>query len=88
MYDDITAADLVIETGEVIYGKGRWKRPLADRLSVPPRTVARWLDGTIKLDFQHGIIADLREIIAEENNAARDRIAELRCLISKFKEGL
>lgn len=76
----IAAADLLIESGEVIYGKGRWKRPLADRLGVPARTLSRWLDGTLPLDFKHGVIADLREIIAEEDDAARDRITSLRVL--------
>jgi hypothetical protein len=86
MSDNITAADLLIETGEVIYGQGRWKRPLADRLGVPSRTLARWLDGTLKLDFQHGVIADLREIIAEEDDASRDHIAALRCLDQQIQK--
>lgn len=80
MSHNITAIDLLIETGEEIYGKGRWKRPLADRLGVPSRTLARWLDGTLGFDFRHGVIADLREVIAEEDDTARDRIAALRCL--------
>ncbi|TAV14738.1 hypothetical protein [Rhizobium ruizarguesonis] len=86
MSDNIIAADLLIETGEVIFGKGRWKRPLADLLGVPSRTLARWLDGTLKLDLRHGVIADLREIIAEEEDTARDKITSLRCLDQQIQK--
>lgn len=88
MSETITAADLMIETGEAIYGKGRWKRPLADRLGVPSRTLARWLDGTLQLDFQDGVIADLREIVAEEDGSARDKFMALRCLDQQIQKGV
>lgn len=80
MSENITAADLLIEAGDVIYGKGRWKRPLADRLGVPSRTLSRWLDGTLDFTFTHGTLRDLRNIIAEEADSARNRITALRCL--------
>ncbi|UWU29198.1 hypothetical protein N2600_04305 [Rhizobium sp. WSM1274] len=38
------------------------------------------MNGTLGFDFRHGVVADLREVVAEEDDAARDRIAALRWL--------
>ncbi|OCP07966.1 hypothetical protein BC374_17795 [Ensifer sp. LC13] len=80
----MSAADLLIMCGEEIHGAG-WKRPLADRLGVSVRTLSRWAAKTTSLGYDHGLWADLREIIAEEIHDTLDRVKSMQVLEQRIK---
>lgn len=72
-----TPRDHLEAVGKAIFGDA-YKSPLARALKVDLRSLQRWVSADSDLTWDHGAIADLREILAGEQTEAVRFEAKLR----------
>lgn len=73
--------------GEAIYGE-QFKPPLARAMRLDLRTIQRWASDVSDLTWDHGAIADLRDILAEEHAEVLSREAALRTALADLGDAL
>lgn len=81
------ARDHLQAAGKTIYGEG-FKGALAAALEVDVRTLRRWSTGEIDLSWDHGVIADLRDLLAAEHTAALDHEERVREALIDLDEAI
>lgn len=73
--------------GKAIYGES-WKAPMARELKVDLRTLRRWASDASDLAWDHGAIADLRAMLADEHAEAVHDEAELRTTLADLDDAI
>jgi len=82
-----TARDHLEAVGQAIYGE-TWKAPMARELKVDLRTLRRWASDASDLAWEHGAIADLRAVLADEHAEAVHDEAELRTAMNDLDDAI
>lgn len=72
-----TTRDHLEAVGQTIYGDA-WKAPMARELKIDLRTLRRWASDACDLAWDHGAIADLRNIVIDEHAETVREEARLR----------
>lgn len=73
--------------GRAIYGEA-YKAPLARALKVDLRTLQRWVSDACDLAWNHGAIADLRDILAEEHAEVLSNEVALRTALADLDDAV
>lgn len=71
------ARDHLDAVGKAIFGEA-YKAPMARELRVGLRTLSRWVSDASDLAWNHGAIADLRAVLADEHAEVLAHEVELR----------
>lgn len=73
--------------GQSIYGDS-WKAPMARELKVDLRTLRRWASDASDLAWDHGAIADLRAVVADEHAGVLASEIELRETLNDLDDAI